>query len=125
MLAQGDQATKTAPVTISLGTRVIRDISCGGIFCMVVGTDNVLVGWGSNTGTIFADGTTTIRTTPSVVNKGSMPASKQILDIETTTTLSAIQCLLDDGNLWGWGVNTYGAVRIVFCVFNTRLVTTQ
>jgi alpha-tubulin suppressor-like RCC1 family protein len=83
---------------------------------MVVGTDNVLVGWGANTGTIFADGTTTIRTTPSVVNKGSMPASKQILDIETTTTLSAIQCLLDDGNLWGWGVNTYGAVRIVFCI---------
>jgi alpha-tubulin suppressor-like RCC1 family protein len=120
LLGQGDQATKTATVTINFGSRVIRDISCGGVFCMVIGTDNVLVGWGANTGTIFADGTTTLRTTPSTVSKGSMPASKQILDIETTTSLSTIQCLLDDGNLWGWGLNTYGAVSIFSQANNHR-----
>lgn len=68
-------------------------------------TSGNLYAWGANTYGQLGDGTTTARSSPTLLSLGS---SGGVIDVKSNYLTT--YALKDDGSVWAWGSNTYGQI---------------
>jgi alpha-tubulin suppressor-like RCC1 family protein len=111
---------RSSPVQEMTGTSTWKTIDAGGYHSAAIKTDNKLWSWGRNIRGAFGDGTVTQTSSPvqellSKTNWKTLSLGENFTLGMTDTPLDfddkyIRKSLFDDGNLYGWGNNTYGSL---------------
>ena len=99
-----DTSVHTLPVQVGSSTNwrtTAGSLSAGGDFILALQTDGSLYAWGLNSSGQIGDGTTTSKTSPTLISSGW---SRVCAGTAFSTALRA------DGTLWSWGLNSSGQV---------------
>ncbi|MBZ5734914.1 hypothetical protein K8Z61_10440 [Nocardioides sp. TRM66260-LWL] len=100
-------AVRVATAGASLDGKTVTAIAAGNIHSLALATDGSLHAWGSNGAGRLGDGTTTNRSTPTLVNvSGTALESKTVTAIAAGTAHNLV--LASDGTVHAWGDNGNG-----------------
>src|SRR6056300_1251736 len=89
----------------SLSGKNVSSVVCGANYTMVTATDGTLHGFGYNGQGQLGDGTTTTRTSPDLINGGSL-SGKNVSSVACGYYHTMV--IATDGSLHGFGYNGYG-----------------
>jgi len=89
----------------SLSGKSVSSVACGAYHTMVIATDGTLHGFGYNGNGQLGDGTTTNRTSPVLINGGSL-SGKSVSSVACGDLYTMV--IATDGTLHGFGYNYYG-----------------
>src|SRR5210317_396881 len=89
----------------SLSGKNVSSVVCGANYTMVTATDGTLHGFGYNGQGQLGDGTTTTRTSPDLINGGSL-SGKNVSSVACGYYHTMV--IATDGSLHGFGYNNYG-----------------
>lgn len=114
----GDNTTtnRTTPVQVLTGASGcatnlcnITSMTTGSNFSLAVKSDGSVWGWGDNTQSQLADGTTTQRNTPVQILTGASGCTTYLCNVtKVTAGVTYSIALKSDGTVWGWGLNSSG-----------------
>src|SRR6056300_1416735 len=107
-LGDGTTTNRPSPLLInggSLSGKSVSSVACSQYYTMVIATDGTLHGFGYNGYGNHGDGTTTNRTSPVLINGGSL-SGKSVSSVACGTTHTMV--IATDGTLHGFGYNGSG-----------------
>jgi len=107
-LGDGTNTNRPSPVLInggSLSGKSVSSVACGQYYTMVIATDGTLHGFGINGNGNLGDGTTTSRSSPVLINGGSL-SGKSVSSVACGQTHTMV--IATDGTLHGFGYNYFG-----------------
>jgi alpha-tubulin suppressor-like RCC1 family protein len=104
----GSNRVYRTPILINSGSlsgKSVSSVACGTVHTMVIATDGTLHGFGTNGNGQLGDGTYTSRTSPVLINGGSL-SGKSVSSVACNTYHTMV--IATDGTLHGFGYNGYG-----------------